>query len=719
MQRRWLPIDFDPALPAGISSTDAEHDAALQRAQACRDWLCGNWGWPAPVYADSGNGAHVLSRIDLPNDEASRALIKRCLEAVALYFNDDRVTVDLTTGNAARIWKVYGTLACKGDNLPERPHRLARLLDVPDPLAVVTREQLEALAALVPEPPKATSRSSYDTREAFNLEAWIAAHGVPVVSHRPWNNSGYRWVINPCPWNNAHTNGSAFIVQLANGAIAAGCHHNGCVGNDWHALRDLYEPGWRAYRDHPPPSPVNGPATSPFASALGQGSAPTPSFVLTPLSDLLNEPEEAVEWLLDGLLPESGFSLLVAKPKVGKSTLARNLALQVAQGRNFLHRTTQQGPVIYLALEEKRAEVKKHFRDMGATGVEAIYVYAASAPIDGLQQVRAAAEQLKPVLIIIDPLFRLTRVKDSNDYAQVTQALEPLLVLARETRAHVLCVHHAGKGNREGGDSILGSTAIFGAVDTALIMKRTEQYRTLQSQQRYGEDLNETVLHFDATTRTITLGESREREEDNRMQQAILACLQAQEQDQERGHALTEAELGEDVEGKTLHKRTALRALVHAGHVERLGKGGKGDPYRYAVKNSRFRVPTLDGEHGNKHPKMALDPRQSSSDACSQGGVNAAEHGNKHLDAGTTMQAAESRMDNMPHNTCSRVPDIYMEHGNKNLKIVSDPRHDTENVCSQASGNGDYCGNNHAAPGTSIDLTSMAASAAPGWRVEV
>jgi hypothetical protein len=252
MQHRWLPIDFDPVRPAGISSTDAEHDAALQRAQACRDWLCGNWGWPAPVYADSGNGAHVLSRIDLPNDKASRALIKRCLEAVALYFNDDMVTVDLTTSNAARIWKVYGTLACKGDNLPERPHRLARLLDVPDPLIVVTREQLEALAALVPEPPKATSRSSYDKREAFNLETWIAAHGVPVVSHRPWNNSGYRWVINPCPWNNAHTNGSAFIVQLANGAIAAGCHHNGCAENDWHALRDLYEPGWRAYRDNPP-----------------------------------------------------------------------------------------------------------------------------------------------------------------------------------------------------------------------------------------------------------------------------------------------------------------------------------------------------------------------------------------------------------------------------------------------------------------------------------
>jgi hypothetical protein len=54
-----------------------------------------------------------------------------------------------------------------------------------------------------------------------------------------------RWVFSVCPWNAAHTNGSAFIVQFANGAIAAGCHHNGCSGKDWHALRDLVEPGWR------------------------------------------------------------------------------------------------------------------------------------------------------------------------------------------------------------------------------------------------------------------------------------------------------------------------------------------------------------------------------------------------------------------------------------------------------------------------------------------
>ena len=87
VHRVWLPLDFDPVRPADISSTEDEHRAALDRATACRDWLAQR-GWPMPVLADSGNGAHLLSQIDLPNDTASRDLLKACLEAVALYFSE-------------------------------------------------------------------------------------------------------------------------------------------------------------------------------------------------------------------------------------------------------------------------------------------------------------------------------------------------------------------------------------------------------------------------------------------------------------------------------------------------------------------------------------------------------------------------------------------------------------------------------------------------------
>ena len=55
---------------------------------------------------------------------------------------------------------------------------------------------------------------------------------------------------------------------------------------------------------------------------------PTSSgIVLTSLSDLLSEPDEQIPYLVDQMLPAGGLSLLAGKPKSGKSTLARFLAL--------------------------------------------------------------------------------------------------------------------------------------------------------------------------------------------------------------------------------------------------------------------------------------------------------------------------------------------------------------------------------------------------------
>lgn len=336
---------------------------------------------------------------------------------------------------------------------------------------------------------------------------------------------------------------------------------------------------------------------------------------LTSLADLLQESDEELPWLVDTLLPSRGFSLLAGKPKAGKSTFARCLALVVARGEPFLGRETTKGPVVYLALEEKRSEIRKHFREMGANGDEAIYTFAATAPTDALERIRTVAEAKHPALIIIDPLFRLTRVKDGNDYAQVTQALEPLLALARETGSHVLCAHHLGKGERSGGDAILGSTAIFAAVDTALILKRLEYYRTLASIQRYGEDLEETVLRFDTTTRTISLGELKEKEDEQRIAKAILEYLEACEQEEARQEAPTEPEITAAVEGWNRLKRSAIRSLVNERKVERVGKGARGDPFRYALPNSRLLVRPIDNVQAYENPKSAPSPDQHSDDS--------------------------------------------------------------------------------------------------------
>lgn len=131
IRRVWLPIDTDPVRLPRISSTEEEHQLALDRASEIAHYLHGQ-GWPNPVVADSGNGGHLIYPIDLPRDDSG--VVERCLKSLDQRFTDDRVKVDTSVFNPARIWKLYGTPACKGDSTPNRPHRMARLLEVPDGL---------------------------------------------------------------------------------------------------------------------------------------------------------------------------------------------------------------------------------------------------------------------------------------------------------------------------------------------------------------------------------------------------------------------------------------------------------------------------------------------------------------------------------------------------------------------------------------------------------
>jgi hypothetical protein len=134
LRRRWLPVDLDPVRPADVSATDEEKKAALGKARELRDYLK-EQGWPEPLVADSGNGYHLIYRVDLPNDRESLELVKGVLEALAFKFSDETVEVDTTTCNAARIWKLYGTTARKGDDTEKRPHRVSRFLEAPTEFA--------------------------------------------------------------------------------------------------------------------------------------------------------------------------------------------------------------------------------------------------------------------------------------------------------------------------------------------------------------------------------------------------------------------------------------------------------------------------------------------------------------------------------------------------------------------------------------------------------
>ena len=284
------------------------------------------------------------------------------------------------------------------------------------------------------------------------------------------------------------------------------------------------------------------------------------------LDALLAQPDEPLDWLVDQVLLRGSVSLLVAKPKAGKSTLARVLADSVDRLGSWLRWDTKPGTVWYIAPEEKESEVKRHFRAMGARGAN-IRVFTGPVPEHFLPELRMLAERDRPDLIILDGLFRFVRVADGNDYVSVQRALEPLLSLARDTGVHVLVIHHLRKGD-VGEDSTLGSTAIDGTFDTILVLMRKGHKRTLTIRQRYGEDIEPFVLQMDPVTRVLTAGANVEAAASEEAGRAIEECLaKAGAQGMQRADLLKAAGGNQAIAGRTLGD------MVEGGQVSRTKVG--------------------------------------------------------------------------------------------------------------------------------------------------
>ena len=129
LARHWLLIDVDSIRPAKTGATDRERLAAWEVVQSVEATLA-VVGYRRWVVGDSGNGYHVLVHFDPPllNDAAAKNLCREVLHGLKSLCGNEKATVDTSTYNAARIVKLYGTLARKGTETAERPHRYSRLI---------------------------------------------------------------------------------------------------------------------------------------------------------------------------------------------------------------------------------------------------------------------------------------------------------------------------------------------------------------------------------------------------------------------------------------------------------------------------------------------------------------------------------------------------------------------------------------------------------------
>ena len=207
---------------------------------------------------------------------------------------------------------------------------------------------------------------------------------------------------------------------------------------------------------------------------------------VTPLPQLISRTELyqgqiiALPMLLESLL-WAGLTMLVAKPKAGKSWLTLQIAVQIAGGRPLEGvKGLGYGPVLYCALEEPAARTKARLRKIAPLGEWAAnlnFAYELKPLMGGgADQLAALIRKTQPRLVIVDTFTALVKTgsKSGSDvfrsqYAEVSV----LRKLSEELGAAILVVHHVRKGPSDGAiEAVAGTGGIAASRRHAVAVKR-------------------------------------------------------------------------------------------------------------------------------------------------------------------------------------------------------------------------------------------------------
>lgn len=289
-------------------------------------------------------------------------------------------------------------------------------------------------------------------------------------------------------------------------------------------------------------------------------------FRIRSFGQILADPKTEEEWCVDELLVRGGISILAAKPKVGKTTIAIDLAVCIAQGKPFLNRfKTDQGGVLFLALEEIPSRFIGNLETRGADASDLIWAHIGlPGRPNATEELSKVCEELKPKLVIIDHVSLFLKINDINDYSEVNHIIASLREVARSSNVHIMLMHHMNKKSSDQ-DGLLGSTALSGAVDM-IITLTTDQggNRFIATTPRYGIHMEKTMLAFDSSTLGFNLNSelsNKSTGDHSAIRERVIRYL-SDKQD------VPQVEILNEVKGNKQIKINAIKELEFAGRLK-------------------------------------------------------------------------------------------------------------------------------------------------------
>ena len=231
---------------------------------------------------------------------------------------------------------------------------------------------------------------------------------------------------------------------------------------------------------------------------------------------------------------------------------------------------------MFMAMEEQRSRVAAHFRKFNKMKQgDQLLLWIGPSPENGVEYLTAQIAKHKPTLVIIDPVFDLLNVKDVNDYAQVSRALAVFQRIATNANCHLTAIHHNTKAGGDQGREILGSTAFMGRLDCAIVLDEDPSHRrSMYTRQRDGDDMEPVELKLDSSG-WITTGRTVSAAKSDELQTEVLDFLQLQTE------AVDAATIRNEVGHRTKQVSVTLKSLAADGKINRIGKGKRGNAFKY------------------------------------------------------------------------------------------------------------------------------------------
>ena len=289
------------------------------------------------------------------------------------------------------------------------------------------------------------------------------------------------------------------------------------------------------------------------------------------LDNLRRDPSKTAEpeMVAPLMAARNRLTILSAREKMGKSTLAAWVAARISTGGMLWGHQVPPRKVLWCGLEEHSSDAVRRFIAMKAEGHSVAIVDNLGA--EPVRQLRAEVAAFRPDFCVVDSLSRLFGggLDDENSASQVNRFLSPLLELVRESGTAFLLLHHGAKKS----DGYRGSTAIGAQVDMILNMTSPSDSSTSRVVTAKGRfKLQDYCVHYDLDALTYDLladasPETMQEAETARIRRRILAYLEA---NPGTGSKKLRAAIG----GRAQEVDAAAEDLVLQGLTERLGVRG-------------------------------------------------------------------------------------------------------------------------------------------------